>query len=270
MPIGANVQPFPDENGLVTAPVPPPLRPLTLGELLDVSFGLYRSMFFTLLVVAVSVHLIPTLLQVYLQSSAGMYSFWPLTIAVLLLSTILNALGVAATTHVVSEAYLGRRPSAGEALRRAIPLIWRLIVISLLTWLLVGIGLFLLIVPGLILMSGLLLSPVVVVVESPPGATSAMARSWGLSRGYLGKVFGTVLVSFLLLLIPAAAVAGVLGAVGQASPSNSMIAEVLSAVLQVLVYPYVYTVITLVYYDLRVRKEGFDLELLAAAASQPA
>ena len=36
------------------------------------------------------------------------------------------------------------------------------------------------------------------------------------------------------------------------------------ALLQVLAYPFLYVVTTVLYYDLRVRKEGFDLELLAS------
>ena len=237
--------------------------------MLDVSFGLYRSLFVTLLVVAVIVHVLPTLLGVYLQTSGQIFSLWAVTLAYFLLAAILSSLGVAATTHIVSEAYLGRRISAGEALGRAVSLLWRLIVISVLTWLLVSIGFMLLVVPGVILLSGLLLASVVMVVETPSRATAAMARSWELTRGYRGKVFGTVFLAFLLLMIPGVAVGAiwsVVGGGGAAAGPPSLVAEVLTAVLQVLVYPYVYTVVTLVYYDLRIRKEGFDLELLAAAS----
>ena len=37
-----------------------------------------------------------------------------------------------------------------------------------------------------------------------------------------------------------------------------------SALLNILIYPFVYVLTTILYYDLRVRKEGFDLEMLAA------
>jgi hypothetical protein len=36
------------------------------------------------------------------------------------------------------------------------------------------------------------------------------------------------------------------------------------AVVQMLLYPLLYCVLTVAYYDLRVRKEGFDLEVLAS------
>lgn len=248
----------------MTAPVPPPLRPLSLGEVLDVSFGLYRSMFFSLVVVAVAVHILPTLIGIYLETSGQMFSLWPLTIGYLFLVAILSSLGVAATTEIVSEAYLGRRISAAVALTRAVPLLLRLIVISLLTWLLVGIGFILLLVPGIILLSGLLLSSVAMVVERPRRATAAMARSWELTLGFRGKVFGALLLAFLLLMVPVITIAAIWGTLEPGRVSGSVMAEVITAVIQVLIYPYVYTVFTLLYYDLRIRKEGFDLELLAA------
>lgn len=253
----------------MTASVPP-LRALTLGELLDVGFGLYRSRFVPLLTIAIVVHILPTLIGVYLQTAEQAFSLWPVTLAYLLVEVILSSLGVAATTNVISDAYLGHDITAGEALRRAVPLLWRLIVISLLTWLLVGIGLILMIVPGFILLSGLLLSSVAMVVERPDRATGAMARSWELTRGDRGKAFGTVLVAFLLLFVPIAAVGGIWQAVTPAASWNSPIPDVVTSILQVLVYPYVYSVTTLLYYDMRIRKEGFDLELLAAAAGAPA
>jgi hypothetical protein len=77
-------------------------------------------------------------------------------------------------------------------------------------------------------------------------------------------VFGTVLVAFLLLLVPRVAVSTIWGLSGGSSAALPPL--VISSILEVVVYPYLYTVITLVYYDLRIRKEGFDLDLLAQAS----
>ncbi len=60
------------------------------------------------------------------------------------------------------------------------------------------------------------------------------------------------------------------GAVGTAMvlPVLSETASlVFGAVAQVVLVPYFYVVVAVLYYDLRVRKEGFDLELLAQAAA---
>lgn len=243
----------------------PALRPLSLGEVLDVSFGLYRSLFVPLLVVAVICQAIPMALGVYLGASGAMFSNLPLSLLYGALAVILGSIGVAASTFIVSDAYLGRETSATVALQRATTLLGRLIVISILTSILVGLGFLLLIVPGVILLSGLLLSTVVAVLEAPPSATAAMGRSWDLTRGFRGKVFLTVLVAFLLLLVPSIAISGADAILGDSDGTVSLIILVLEAVLQIFIYPFAYVVMTVLYYDLRVRKEGFDLELLASA-----
>lgn len=243
----------------------PALRPLSLGEVLDVSFGLYRSLFVPLVVVAVICQTIPMVLAVYMGASGTLFVNITLSLLYLALAVILGAIGVAASTFIVSDAYLGRETSATVALQRATTLLGRLMVISFLTSILVGLGFMLLIVPGIILLSGLVLSTVVAVLESPPSATVAMGRSWDLTRGFRGKVFLTMLVAFLLLLVPSIAIGGASALLGDAAAAVSLVVLVLESVLQIFIYPFVYVVMTVLYYDLRVRKEGFDLELLASS-----
>ena len=48
-----------------------------------------------------------------------------------------------------------------------------------------------------------------------------------------------------------------------------MIGLAVGGLVQMFIYPVLYCVLTVTYYDLRVRKEGFDLELLASSL-QPA
>jgi hypothetical protein len=247
----------------------PVLRPLSLGEVLDVSFGLYRSLFVPLVTVAVICQAVPMALGVYLGASQGLFVNIALSLLYLTLAVILGAIGVAASTYIVSEAYLGREIPATVALHRATALLGRLVMISFLTSLLVGFGFMLLIVPGVILLTGLLLSTVVAVLEAPPSATAAMGRSWDLTRGFRGKVFLTMFVAFLLLLVPGIALGGAGALLGDPEGATSLVILVLESTLQVFIYPFVYVVLTVLYYDLRVRKEGLDLELLASSL-QPA
>jgi hypothetical protein len=244
-----------------------------LGEVLDASFAIYRSRFAALLVIAVVCRVIPILLAVYFEvSETTDLQIW-LRLGASLISLVLVAIGVAASTFVVSDAYLGRETTAHSALARAMPRIWNLIGVSILTSLAVFVGFFLLIVPAFIFLAGFLLSPVVAVIEATPRSRDAMRRSWQLSSGYKGKLLLTMLVAFLLLLVPGitlGAVGGIAAGVSADQPVG-LVFFVISLVLQVFVYPFVYVVQTVLYYDLRVRKEGFDLELLAAAmpASEP-
>ena len=245
---------------------PPPLRPLSLGEVLDVSFGLYRARFVPLLLIAVVCRLLPILLAIYFEVTEPTALLLWLRLLTSLLSLVLVAIAVAASTFVVSDTYLGRETTAWQALSSAMPFIGTLVGISIMSSLVVFLGALLLIVPGLIFLAGFLLSPVVAVIEGSRNSGAAMSRSWQLSKGFKGKILLTVLVALLLLLVPSIALGGLGGIFGGAAErAMALVVIVIPLILQVFVYPFVYVVQTVLYYDLRVRKEGFDLEVLADA-----
>ncbi len=247
----------------------PALRPLSTGEVLDVSFGLYRGFFIPLLTVAIATRAIPTILSIYLQASGGYFAHWVLSLGFFFISTLLGAIGIAATTFIVSGAYLGNTVPAKVALVSALGFIGRLMILTLLTSVIVGVGFVLLIVPGFILFSGLALGNAVLVLEAPITPNDAMSRSWKLTTGFRWKVFLTFLATVLLLVVPTMVVGlvGIFGSFAGLWPQTAPM--VLIGLLDLFVYPFIYIVIIVLYYDLRVRKEGFDLELLAAAI-QPA
>ena len=246
----------------------PVLRPLSTGEVLDVSFGLYRALFIPLLTVALASRAIPAIMGIYLQAIGGFAAHWQLGTVQFFIGIFLSAIGAAATTYIVSGAYLGTDVTANDALRQALGLLGRLLLLSLMTSLVIGFGFMLVIVPGLILLSGLALSTAVLVLESPISPNDAMSRSWQLTKGSRWKVLLTFFVAVLFLMVPMMAV-GALGAVGSVVGLwSELIPLVLISVLEIFVYPFVYIVITVLYYDMRVRKEGFDLELLASATQR--
>jgi hypothetical protein len=198
-----------------------------------------------------------------------------MTFALLLFSVIGSALASSASTFILSEQYMGRVIGAGDALSRAVPFLGRVIVLSLLTSLLVVLGLLLLFIPGLILISGLLLSTPALVIESREHATDAMGRSWALTRGHRWKIFGGLIVTALLIALPSIAL-GIFTSVKNfdVQSQQQVISPVglfwlsLVQVLQVMMYPLLYCVMTVSYYDLRVRKEAFDLEVLAGGLAK--
>ena len=110
------------------------------------------------------------------------------------------------------------------------------------------------------------------VLEPGQSPTGALSRSWSLTRGSRWRMFGLLVTMAILLYVPLVglgAVAAVVlprGALG-AGPGTVTLAVV--GVVQMLLYPLLYCVLTVAYYDLRVRKEGFDLEVLASTL-QPA
>ncbi|HWB42844.1 MAG TPA: hypothetical protein VG500_16395 [Gemmatimonadales bacterium] len=246
--------------------VPTTLRPLSVGEILDVSFTLYRRHFATLGTVAVLCSGLPVLLSLYIEASGGVLQNLQLTLLYYVVFTVLSSIATAATVFVVSESYLGRPLSARGALQRATPMLGRLIVCSLLLAIVVGFGFLLFMIPGIVLLSGLLLAFPSLVLEAGNSPTGALSRSWSLTRGSRWRMLGLLVTLVILLYVPIVA----LGAIATvAFPADGILTLAVVGVMQMLLYPLLYCVLTVAYYDLRVRKEGFDLEVLASTL-QPA
>jgi hypothetical protein len=266
---------------LPSASFTPQLRPLSIGEVLDAGFRLLRARFGTLLlcvlVPMVPLSIIATILEASTNDAAFDVNATTTTsdsgavIAGSLVSALLQgaaaALAVAACFRVISSAYLGEEAAAGPSLRyglsRLLPLMVAYIVLSIC----VGFGLVLLFIPGIFLGVKWCVTFAAIVSERA-GPFRAMGRSWELTRGHWWRTFGTLLV---LTLISAVlwfiVIAGLGGAIATDENMSQVTYAVLSTALTVILlavlYPLVASIITVIYYDLRVRNEGFDLQLLA-------
>lgn len=241
------------------------LRTLSLGELLDASFGLYRRLFVPLVFISVATQAIPLALSIYIEASGGAFERPMLWMFTTVLALILGQIGIAASTFLVAEAYLGGSLTPQEGFSRATPFLGRLIVAAFLSALLYAVGLLLFVVPGVIMICALIVTAPALVLENQPSATSAMGRSWQLTKGFRGRIFGAILVAVLLIVIPAIALGVLAGLVGGASEDTALIVVLLlQSLLQLLAYPFFYVLTTLFYYDLRIRKEAYDLEMLAS------
>lgn len=242
-----------------------------MGEILDVSFTLYRRHFAPLAGVALVCSGIPVVLNMFIEASGGMLQNLPLVLVYYIVFAALNSIATAATVFIVSESYFGRPIDTRMALRRAAPYLGRILICSMLTALVIFVGLVTFVIPGIILIAGLLLSIPSLVIEAK-SATAAMSRSWELTRGSRWRMLGLLLVLVILLYVPIAAIGGIVavfvpGAGSILTTPNitiSVAAAAVSGLVQMFIYPLFYCVLTVAYYDLRVRKEGFDLEVLAS------
>jgi len=236
------------------------LRPLSVGEILDRGIGLFRSHFVILVGVAAVCQGPATVLSLYVALAGGVVQhagLWLLSAVVSFLGYLLAA---GATLRVVSEAYLGHQPDLGGALRFAGRKMWPLFVAGGTSGLLSTLAALMLLVPGIIVACGYAVVSQVVVLERLDRATDALRRSWGLTRGAKGKAFVLFFVSSVLVFVPGMAANLLALLVLRTSPE---LGQVLAQVLYLVIRPIVACVFTLFYYDLRVRKEAFDLELLS-------
>lgn len=239
------------------------LRPMSVGEILDGAFTLLRGHFGVMLSISIACQGVPTALGLYVEFSGGVQGNFGLWGLAQILSILGYLLVNGATVRVVSEAYLGRRTTVGEALRFATGKMGGIFVTGIAVGIIAFLGFLLLIVPGVIVMCGYALVVQVVVLEDLNASTDALGRSWSLTKGFKGKVLTLWFVLFVFLMVIFVGFALVAGLAAALAPVFAVPAVVALALVWLLVYPLMSCVFTLLYYDLRVRKEAFDLELLS-------
>jgi len=253
------------------------LRPLTTGELLDRTFSLYRSHFGLFLGIFALPHLVVLAFQcvgIAFQSPGNQLSniFMTLTwsMGALALTVIVSAAAQAATVVAVSQVHLDRPAAIGDSFSKVKGEIAGVIGMSFLVGLGVGAGLIALIVPGILLALMWSLAVPVKVLENR-GATDAMSRSSDLTKGDRGRIF-VIWLLFIVMSIglsfllqwPIEIAAGVAsrGALQRVAPAWQVASLVAQFVSECLVGPLGTIAFSLVYYDERVRKEAFDLQLM--------
>jgi hypothetical protein len=117
-----------------------------------------------------------------------------------ILSLLITPLVTGALAWAASKIYLGESPSIAEIVSFTFSRFGALLLVSILAFLAVAGGFILLIIPGIIFYLRLIFSPVAVVVEDKRGRR-ALGRSWALSKGSLGKIFGVVVLTALISII---------------------------------------------------------------------
>jgi hypothetical protein len=200
---------------------------------------------------------------------------------------LVQGLATAAVTRAVADEYLGQKVDWFDSYRKignswlslVGALLWAgVISLGLLIWFLIpcigwftGLGIIFFFSSVIVPM----LAPVIVLERQP--ASQAWRRAWSLTRRRFWWVLGFVFILFLfnqLLITGPTALAGVLLQVvtggpleAMNSPSTYMLQTIVQTAVTLffsLVYiPLQLTAITLMYFDLRVRTEGFDLAVLA-------
>ena len=270
----------------------PALRPLSIGEILDASVKVYKRNARTLIglaaVVVVPVQLISmaillntvgngdevpgtfpkfsglgsthTVHPIHTGASVGS------TFAVDILGGLANLLVTAACVKAVSDTYLDQPTSIRASLRfvtrRLGALVWMDI--------LLGIGLALafvaLIVPGIWLYVAWAVAIPALLIEGKRG-TEALGRSRRLVHDRWWPTAGVLLVVALLIGIVGGAFSGALLAFllsgGHSAATKVILSRFTGGAAAILTRPLQAVVVTILYYDLRVRHEGYDVELLA-------
>ncbi len=258
---------------------PLPLRQMGIGELVDGAVKLYRRDWLALTGIAALVLVPLTFIQLWVTqtmvSSVDVFAtdaeFTAMTTQLVLVTLVFLVVQlliaqpflVAAISRAAADAYLGEQVTLGSTLRYALSRLPAILWVTVITLVVTTIGFILLIIPGILAAVRLTLAPAVVVVEDVRG-TKAVGRSWNLTAGHFWRVFGTLILSGIITAVGAAIIqipAELITA--QMGPDGWPVSALGSAVATALITPFSLLIVVLLYFDLRVRKEGYDIEVMA-------
>lgn len=278
------------------------LRPRSFSELIDATFVLVRARFSALATVGALMMLPGMILSLVVLAilpasvreatsrggaAAAMFADgmpgWAIgaLIAATLVGMVMYTVGFGALVTLASNAYLGRATDVAQALSRGAAQGWTLFFAALQKYLLVFVLIFIggavgtgfgivapvalvVIVPAIIVGAGMLFTmwslttPVVMLEETTSG--DALSRSAVLTKGRRLRLLGMYAVMGILVYILLIVAVFSVGLVVR----NAIAAQMISNVVSIVLYPLVAVLVTVVYYDLRIRSEGFDLEVMAS------
>ncbi len=263
------------------------LRPLSIGEILDVGIKIVIRNAWTLVRIVFLIVAPVQILGAIVEGSALPDSYWDVQtgdefttvedediwagLGAILLTTILGliatTLAVGACFKAIADAYLGETPGVRSSLRFAFGKLHSLLWLTFLYYLIAGFGLLFCVIPGVFLLVAWIVAIPALMTEDLRGR-HALGRSYRLVQGRWWPTLGLSVIGLLI----AAFIEGVI----QTIFSLTLLSDAGDSVLFLLTIGAIATTLgalvstplvaafrTVLYFDLRVRKEGFDLELLA-------
>ena len=259
---------------------------LGVGEILDVAITIYRSRFGAL-VKAVSVVLGPVfvlgaLIQLSIPNDDDAFEstqpgatpefdadrFWAFlagTVLIGILTYVAAQVATGACFKAVGGAYFDEPADWRESLRFARSRIGPLLWLSFLFVVFLMLATIALLVPAIYLYVAWAVATPVLLLEDVRGR-GALKRSRALVKGRWWPTLGVLILVGILAAVVQMVFLGLL--VGVVSVSDNEVARAVAEgvgqmAASALTTPLSAAVLTVLYFDLRVRKEGFDLELLA-------
>ena len=235
-------------------------HPRRATEILDSSFQFYRAHFADLLVLSALLLVPPVLIGAFMPQ--------PIQVAFQLVFNLMFLVSQGAVAMMVAGAIeQDRALSAGEVLRALGDRAGSVIVVSIMSGLLIGLGTLLLVIPGILIAVWTVVATPVAAIEGLKNS-AALSRSRSLARGQFWHVLGTMLLAWVIVMALVFGLAIALGMVFGIVGAPERLIEMLTGLLMVPLFPLIAVTASLLYYDLRVRSEGADVQAMVDALPQ--
>lgn len=239
-------------------------RPRSVTEIIDAAFQLYRQDALRyILITAVAYAPMLVFQLVFLDPAnvslaSGLFGF-----ASYVVGFFAFALMSAALVRLSAEAYLGRDMEIGTALADVLPHVPAILGATLIRVILLFVTLLALIIPGLWMFARTFALTPILVLERADVAT-ALKRSAQLSMGRKLAILGCYTLAFLIFYVVTLAFGLVAAIVG-----GGILFTLITTIATVVIYPVIGIMEMVLYYDSRIRAEGYDVELMANALGAP-
>jgi len=243
------------------------LRPRSATELIDAAFQVYRRAPVPFMVAMALIYVpwlaIRLIFQLNVPETQDQITanLMRVLLATGAASIVIYGLAGGAAAVLTRAVYLDEPIDVAAAFRQTFRRILPLIVGPLVAFVLIGIGFVFFIIPGLYFIARFFAVRQTIVLEDT-GAFAALGRSGILSKNNKLHILGAlILVVILTTVVNVGAVMLI-----NLQPSK-VITSVLATALTIVVYPIIPITETLLYFDARIRNEGFDVEYLASAVT---
>lgn len=230
-------------------------EPMTVGQILDksVNFSFKNILWISIIGVLIST---PEFVIQYSMPNASLLSWNRLIFGLMSLMAAPFLAGLVA--QLLGESFLGNEISYTEAFKKTLKKIIPLILLQILSVLSTVIGIFLLVIPGVIVICATACSVPAMMLENL-SPTKAFDRSWKLSKNSRMRIFGYFCI-FTCITLLVQGVARLLGNL-PIDPIYKLGFSAITTAASSGIWP---AITTLLFLDLRIRKEAMDLDMEAS------
>ncbi len=246
------------------------LRPRSVTELIDAAFQVYRRTPVPFIVAMALVYVpwlaVRLLFQIPIPQTPDQLTPTVMRdlFAVAAVGIVIYGLAGGVVAMLTRAVYLDETIDVAASFKHTLTRMLPLTIATIIAFALIGMGFVIFIVPGILLIARFFAVRQAVVLEDR-GAFNALSRSGRLAAGNTGRILGTLFLVAVLTTVVNIGFGLFINIL-----SSKVLANVLATAVAIVIYPIFSITETILYYDARIRNEGFDVEYLASAVTDTA
>lgn len=241
------------------------LRPRKATEIVDAAIEVYRRNPIHFLLLAAIVRVPWLIVQIIFVAGRETEVAAFITSMLIGVGTLVSYFVMSAMiAQMASDLYLGHETDAFQTLSKVKGRILSVFIASIAKGIALGIGLLLFLFPA-VWVTALVFAVIPSIVIEKRGVGEAFARSSALSEGMKSHILSAVGLVVIIRIVVEMGIALMSFAI-----TMPEMRYVVIAIAGILIYPLMGIAETLIYYDVRIRKEGFDIEMMAQQPTSPA